>query len=276
MSRTSNCEMHTIHGDIIQDGVITGGSDSVMLVTWGTHPRERSFTASIHVTIVSAYGTGLGISDITTAACAAPCQATGQVVGAPAAPGVEYSGLLTFTDAVARNSRHDNIPIFTTTPVLPAGWETIPGSGTASTKIRCDDQLRGVRAGCVLPDFTPTVDMSALPKIAETIRGIQQRGGYGVPGDHARALHRTTNASTIRSNRRAVCGRNVVGRPPAAGVQCDEYPFASTKEGGTTLSTFYRGWAWVPAAENTNQGNLLSILYRDNRVLDGDPFWVRV
>ncbi|WP_030200701.1 NucA/NucB deoxyribonuclease domain-containing protein [Streptomyces sp. NRRL S-87] len=268
--------MHTIHGDIIQDGVITGGSDSVMLATWGTHPKQRAFTASIHITVVSAYGTGVGISDITTAACTAPCQASGQVVGAPAAPGVEYSGILTFTDAVARGSRHENIPVFTTTPVLPAGYETIAGSGRASTKIRCDEELRGVGAGCVLPEFTPTVDMSGLEAISKNIRGIQQRGGYGIPGDHARALHRLTNASTIRSNRRSVCARSITGAPPETGLQCDEYPFASTKEGGTALGTFYRGWDWVPAKENSDQGYMLSILYRNNRVLDGDEFWVRV
>ncbi|MGW0884607.1 NucA/NucB deoxyribonuclease domain-containing protein [Streptomyces sp. NPDC002671] len=38
----------------------------------------------------------------------------------------------------------------------------------------------------------------------------------------------------------------------APGLSCDEYPFAFTKEGGTTLSSSYRGWAWVPGAEQSS------------------------
>ncbi|MFB6614698.1 NucA/NucB deoxyribonuclease domain-containing protein [Streptomyces sp. NPDC056367] len=69
--------------------------------------------------------------------------------------------------------------------------------------------------------------------------------------------------------------RRVVGSPPSPGLSCDEYPFASTKEGGTTLGTFYRGWAWVPRAEQNSQGGLLISFYRTNRVLEDDPFWVK-
>ncbi|MFD8024504.1 NucA/NucB deoxyribonuclease domain-containing protein [Streptomyces lavendulae] len=275
LSRTANCETHTIHGDMFKDGVLTGGTDSVMFAAWHTNARERTFTVNIHITYVSAYGTAVGISDLITASCTGTCTATGFITSPGAAPGVEYEGVLSFTDAVAANQQHQTTPVFTATPVLPPDYVAEPGSGDAKTTMRCDDQLRGVRAGCIVKNATPTVDMSGLPKIAENIRGIQARGGYGVPGDDARALHRITREATINGNRRAVCSRRVVGSPPEPGLSCDEYPFASTKEGGTTLGTFYRGWAWVPRAEQNSQGGLLSSFYRTNRVLEDDPFWVK-
>ncbi|MFJ5548737.1 NucA/NucB deoxyribonuclease domain-containing protein [Streptomyces sp. NPDC093225] len=275
LSRTANCETHTIHGDMIKDGVITGVSDAVMFAAWHTNARERTFTVTIHITYVSAAGTAVGISDLTTASCTGTCTASGFISGPGAAAGVEYEGVLSFTDAVATNQQHQNTPVFTTTPILPPDYEAVAGSGDSRTTMRCDNQLRGVRAGCIVKDATPTVDMSGLPKIAENIRGIQARGGYGVPGDDARALHRITREATINGNRRAVCSRRVVGQPPSSGLSCDEYPFASTKEGGTALGSFYRGVAWVPRAEQNSQGGLLSSFYRTNRVLENDPFWVK-
>ncbi|MFF0204458.1 NucA/NucB deoxyribonuclease domain-containing protein [Streptomyces sp. NPDC005017] len=114
--------------------------------------------------------------------------------------------------------------------------------------------------------------MAHLLEISQSIRTIQDRGGYGVPGYHNRALHRTTTDT----NRAAVCGRRIVGPPPSPGLWCDEYPFATTREGGRSLNEAYRGWAWVPRREQIDQGTLMSTFYRENRVIDGDSFWVSV
>jgi hypothetical protein len=51
---------------------------------------------------------------------------------------------------------------------------------------------------------------------------------------------------------------------------CDEYPFASTQEGGSTSRI-----AWVPLAENNTQGNTLIDFYRKSRVMTGDAFYVQ-
>jgi hypothetical protein len=85
------------------------------------------------------------------------------------------------------------------------------------------------------------------------------------------AIHLTQQ----RKNHDAVCNRKITG-PPPKGKSCDEYPFASTYEGGTTLSKANRGWAWVPASEQNRQGGLLTGFYNANRVLSHDAFWVKV
>ncbi|PWI46209.1 hypothetical protein CK485_00185 [Streptomyces sp. ICBB 8177] len=59
-------------------------------------------------------------------------------------------------------------------------------------------------------------------------------------------------------------------------MQCDEYPFASTDEGGTALPATQRAVTWVPAAEQRKQGGMVSAFQVQNRVLKGDPFYVEV
>jgi hypothetical protein len=106
------------------------------------------------------------------------------------------------------------------------------------------------------------------------IRGLQQRGGFGVPGDKTHALHREADRAKQRQNRAAMCGRKRGPRP--RGMSCDEYPFASTREGGGHAGAMGSGWAWVPVKEQGSQGGLISSFYQNERILDGDPFYVKV
>lgn len=52
---------------------------------------------------------------------------------------------------------------------------------------------------------------------------------------------------------------------------CDEYPFASTFEGGLGAQTM-----GVPVSEQGDQGRDLSAFYRSNKMRKGDPFLVAV
>lgn len=54
---------------------------------------------------------------------------------------------------------------------------------------------------------------------------------------------------------------------------CDEYPYASTYEGGTSGKVTV---AHVSATDNSNGGNKLISFYKNNRILDGDSFFVQV
>ena len=58
---------------------------------------------------------------------------------------------------------------------------------------------------------------------------------------------------------------------PGKGMSCDEYPFASTYEGGTGAVI-----AAVPIKENSSQGGQLSAFYRRNSIQDGDCFEVQI
>jgi len=54
-------------------------------------------------------------------------------------------------------------------------------------------------------------------------------------------------------------------------MQWDEYPYASTYEGGAGASV-----RAVPAPENALQGGLLSAFYKRNRLRDACRFFVAV
>lgn len=70
-------------------------------------------------------------------------------------------------------------------------------------------------------------------------------------------------------NRKKACKGLPSPRP--AGKQCDEYPFASTYQGGTGASAVL-----VPEQENSIQGGQLSSFYQSKNLKDGDQFLVGV
>lgn len=87
-------------------------------------------------------------------------------------------------------------------------------------------------------------------------------------------------------NRASICTSTIRSKASALGLSCDEYPYASTEQGGSSNPRF--SCAFVPLDQNTNQGNHMNttffmpqrILQADkddgSPVIHGDPFWVWV
>ncbi|MFJ9083833.1 NucA/NucB deoxyribonuclease domain-containing protein [Streptomyces sp. NPDC102384] len=61
----------------------------------------------------------------------------------------------------------------------------------------------------------------------------------------------------------------------ARAESCDEYPFASTQEGGATGVFSHR---MINEDHNATAGGSDSLLkfYKSNRILNGDAFWMHV
>jgi hypothetical protein len=106
------------------------------------------------------------------------------------------------------------------------------------------------------------IDSTKMPTIATHIRQAQAAGYPSI-------LTRTTIKSQIESNRDAACGSFT--RPP--GKECDEYPFASTYEGGMGSGKRASVMA-VPPHEQRVQGGTLSAFYR--KLKHGSKFRVCV
>lgn len=93
-----------------------------------------------------------------------------------------------------------------------------------------------------------------MPGIAGNINAAQEAGLPSI-------LTRTTDSDLIDANRAAAtAGFNGAGSP-------DEYPFASTLEGGAGARI-----ADVPIREQRIQGGILSRFYQNNGIGDGDQF----
>jgi hypothetical protein len=106
-----------------------------------------------------------------------------------------------------------------------------------------------------LPVFI--VDSRRTPAIAAHIRAAQAAGKPAI-------LHRVL--PTPRDRRPGACRG---WRGPGS---CDEYPFASTIEGGPGKASI----AGVPLKEQKLQGGDLLAFYRRHRIGNGDPFVVVV
>lgn len=108
--------------------------------------------------------------------------------------------------------------------------------------------------------------------------------GKDIPGAIGRApLHRLYHDKEWRQKNRqsafAACETELPpGEYPKPDHQCDEYPFATTREGASATHNPLRNFSVksILGDDNEAAGTWLSAWYSYDRIIDGDPFYVRV
>ncbi len=122
------------------------------------------------------------------------------------------------------------------------GWGGNLEPGDGLYKVRCDNEI-GASAGCVVPAFAPTftVNFEKYPAASDYIDDAQAYIKTH-PGDESHSkgtpLHRESDTAIAKKNRDKVCDSTFVAEDKFNGayeIQCDEYPFAATKESGGQL-----------------------------------------
>ncbi|MFE3186757.1 NucA/NucB deoxyribonuclease domain-containing protein [Streptomyces violascens] len=80
----------------------------------------------------------------------------------------------------------------------------------------------------------------------------------------------------------AVCRKEWPGYPEL-GQDCDEFPFASTYEGAARSRPEYDGTPYgmfsvraINSPDNQEAGRRLGTWYGDDRIIDADPFFLRI
>ncbi|WP_433511797.1 LamG-like jellyroll fold domain-containing protein [Nonomuraea sp. CA-143628] len=77
-----------------------------------------------------------------------------------------------------------------------------------------------------------------------------------------------------RSTAKTVCDLELAD-DKKKGMDCDEFPFASTLEGAQRATPFFNfSVQWVNQAANRSHGTVLNAWYDNNRMLNFDKFWV--
>lgn len=114
--------------------------------------------------------------------------------------------------------------------------------------------------GLAIAVNTITFDGNKMPGIACNINNTINNGKPTL-------LTRVTSKDIINNNRKNACGNVKCPKKES----CDEYPFASTKEGGNGAIT-----RCVPVSEQNSQGGTLSVFYKKNSIKDGSQFNVEV
>ena len=121
----------------------------------------------------------------------------------------------------------------------------------------------------------------------------------GLPGAPNGSPLTRASSTQAQANRNNTCNRVKAKRPD--GIDCDEYPFAVTAEGGST--TGVRTWqgsevplsgipalnpanpqylgspgmsmAYISSSANRSGGGILTWFFRKNRVMEGETFYVK-
>ncbi len=156
---------------------------------------------------------------------------------------------------------------------------TIPQKWSAPT-IRCDRATYlQFKYACVFSGYRPTwqvdIDDDKGAKTAGHIRSamnsLEDHWGKQGVGSPLSRYHYT--GSGTNPNRKVACAGF---KKKDSSDSCDEYPMASTYQGAYFVGKSRTSVAHVPLTDNSYNGNLLNDFYRNNRILDGDEFWVKV
>ncbi|MEU7213867.1 NucA/NucB deoxyribonuclease domain-containing protein [Streptomyces sp. NPDC044989] len=162
------------------------------------------------------------------------------------------------------------------------------GAFTSSVRFDYAGRIAGKFKGTVFRQARVELQLSlsdtAITESTRHIRDAQQHPertfpswvGKSIPGA-TEPLHRLVDEDKQAANRRAAIAtcENIWGDYSGTRLQCDEYPFASTKEGADTGDDRYSA-RLIDGDDNEAGGRRLNSMYIANRMLDGDPFYVRI
>lgn len=281
INRFSECEWVTIHVDVIKviDGrpVIEGTVDFDVKHQMTLKTNSANWSEKFHVSKARTTRAGKGVAVNIAAASGGGTKASvhfsqGHILSSGAADGsVGYK-----TSIPPKKINPKAKTKYTYTFTKP-GYT--PGTVSYDSAVyRCDNYYgssRTSRAGCAIPEVPTAVSMVGLARIDEGIRKLRARGGhYGDPNG-GKPLHWMINKRQEDANRKAVCPRTAPPDMQRAGrTSCDEYPFASSYEGGTHLHANQREITWVKVQENKSQGGRITAWRGQMHVMDHDPFYV--
>ncbi len=270
MNRTNNCGAEGLSLSLVRlDDDVPDGTEEWLFAAVdyiSTRRDSKTFSDAMAVVGLSREGDDFVSEPTISVTATCPCSSTNG--------GIIMAG--TLSNALAGSLHHmahvGTRQVLNATPEYEMTGSAEGGSGGITwfgdSEVRCDHVF--ARAGCVFPEYWPTVDMSGLPHIAPHILLVEGRGAHLGNAAYNSPLSKGTGRQQARNNRRQVCR----GKPPKKGWNCDEYPFASTAQGGTSVSAVNRSTAWVPRSENSKQGGILGSFYKINRLLPHDKFFV--
>jgi hypothetical protein len=238
-------------------------------LSWNSQLFSESF--SLQLPVVTGTFAGMTLNVVPTCGNKTTCIAAGGLTDLPIEEGETYTTKFAYSDTTRTVDENYIRYTMTSGPgtIVPASWTSPP--------FRCDNEIAGAPAGCVVPGIAPVLTtMTKTPAIAANIRAIQAAGPQHY-GREADGKPLTRNSSLNNANRAVACPSSVTA---PAGKSCDEYPFATTDQGASKTKKPNWGTAWVPVSEQNSQGGYLSNFYQEYRVMDGngtgDAFWVAV
>jgi len=248
--------------------------------------------AAIHIITAGGNGTGTSYSLVPTCTSTSSSSCTPQGGGIGSTPiSQQRDTVADFTinpGTITAGTKSDISTYFTFRFTHPtADIPVTDGPQARFPGVRCDNAWNGLTGkGCVVPEADPVLNMSGRSTVTTHSQHIQRAQQSGLPGSavNGTPLRRTTDQTRITNNRNATCNKVRATRPN--NIDCDEYPFASTEEGGLSAGQTFRtfegcqppldGLTVIDPDNITNEGTGVSICYinrSDNRSGGGILSW---
>ncbi|MET9142148.1 hypothetical protein [Streptomyces parvulus] len=116
-------------------------------------------------------------------------------------------------------------------------WGGHGEQGAGQYLVRCDAMITKL-LGCVVPSYIPTFVVDPKYNEARQFIGMAQASMNLHPGweGKGKPLHRESVEAEVNKNRAVVCDKTFKAHADTPTPQCDEFPFARTKESGRRLS----------------------------------------
>jgi hypothetical protein len=274
-NRHSSCGKFKISYKIIEvpSGDVVGTAKVVTTYMEKLSARSRKWALELTMELEDATGEATsGVSANIHIGCTGGCKNLTGSVSLPLPPGEAAGTQFIIESAGSRTDRTHQAPVFFLSHPMASNTPDVklPGLGSA----RCDSVAVARTQGCAFSDvaalYVLHVNGQGIKDVALHIEHAQRTRPhhFGWLG-HGKPLTRLTVPKDIRANRRRACRGVHVPR----GKSCDEYPFAATYQG----ASFFPGdnsTNVVPAKENSREGGLRVAMYKSERLLAKDAFWV--
>ncbi len=154
----------------------------------------------------------------------------------------------------------------------PAAKNGAPVTFSNLGPARCDSVAVRRTSGCVFSDIIAEYVLHLHGQNVDAVAAHIQRAQRVKPHQFGLIGHspltRDTSAADQRRNRAAACRHF-----HSPGLTCDEYPFAATHQGAFFFPRDNRTFG-VPGRQNSAEGGRRVSMYRTERLLNGDRFWV--
>lgn len=195
----------------------------------------------------------------------------------------------------------DKVAHFKFIPTVDDGGPDVPL--TPTTIVRCDNASYITGAGCSFTGVVGTFNFDySYPNYKESVEFVwtalyhldrlqPNSVGLYVPGGDfvqpmtgkkeplTRNYYGNTSRTKVRNECIRIWGVDYTKRPDGQANDCDEYPFAASYQNANydTVGTAAT-WAVKPVLLNHNRsaGSILGTWFKNDHILDGEPFFVRI
>ncbi|MGW5420015.1 hypothetical protein [Streptomyces sp. NPDC003943] len=254
-TRLGSCNVATVLAEFSVNGSPIGVAEFAMVHEYQTKSKSKYFTEMLSLQAIN-IPPSLGAVTLKdwTSDCAPYCDtspASWDMVTAWA-PGDTHmaQGVRSHTWTNTKLGDWNNIDIYSsldfTAATVPNGQVVKKAMWHHLGEIRCDSLFPKNSEGCVFPKYTPTLSIPTkkYPAAAAYYWLIREKlAGHPGSTKYNKPLHKEGVDTVADRNRAVVCELGGAGialkgnthplaTPDTKGVQCDEYPFATTKESG--------------------------------------------